>query len=352
MSNPGPAPAKSLTGRLGTAGPTVDDLRRKAHARVAERVDATRSRFKPISLLRQEARRIVDLFLELEVPGWPKPDRDRLAEEVVGDTLGLGPLEELFRDEATQEFMVLAYNQVITRKGEVWLPTSVHFRDPEHYRRTLARLAEQGEPLSAGPQPVAAIDARLPNGFRVVAVLPPAVLDQPPVAVFARGAALPPAHLPGLKPASGVVGLPPARFGPLESPAPGRLSSPDIAGPSSGRYRPADPAATPPARLRPTPLPTGSSGTVTLSSVPTGVAPSQSSARMTDPLARARQKITERLTLQLASARVYDIGKIPPGELQKVVAACVAEYCAQEKLGYDAAVCDQLTLEILAGMHR
>ena len=84
--------------------------------------------------------------------------------------------------------MVLAHNQVIARKGDVWLPTSVHFRDPDHYRRTLARLAGQGEPpFTPGRSRRAAIDVRLANGFRVVAVLPPAVLDQPPVAVFVRG---------------------------------------------------------------------------------------------------------------------------------------------------------------------
>src|SRR5579883_2883836 len=97
-TNPGPPPARGPAGRPGPGGPTADDLRKRAHARLAERVDIGRSRHKPVSLLRQEARRVLDLFLDIEVPGWPKPDRDRFVEEVIGEVLGLGPLDELFRD--------------------------------------------------------------------------------------------------------------------------------------------------------------------------------------------------------------------------------------------------------------
>src|SRR5947209_8656971 len=112
MPNPGPAPATPRTGRLGTAGLTPDEVRRRAAVRLAERVDLARSRHKPISLLRQEARRVLDLFLELEVPLWAKADRDKIADDVIAEALGLGPLDELFRDEAVGEFMVLEYNRV------------------------------------------------------------------------------------------------------------------------------------------------------------------------------------------------------------------------------------------------
>jgi hypothetical protein len=312
MPPSGPVSPQPRTARLGTAGLTPDIIRKRAHTRLVERLDPARSRHKPISLLRQEARRILDLFLELEVPLWPKPDRDRLAEEVIAEAIGLGPLDELFRDEAIQEFMVLAHNRIIARKGDVWMPTSAHFRDPDQYRRALARLAAEGEPVAPAPSPTGGLDVRLANGWRVLAVLPPAVLDQPAVAVFVR------APVPALTKTSGVV-VPAARAVP--------------------------------------PLPVGSAAVrLGVRETPTGLAGSGAvaggAARPADPLAAVRQRITEKLIQRLAAAGVYDLGRLPPAELQKVVAIHVVECRDQEKLGFDAAACDQLTLDILAGIQR
>jgi hypothetical protein len=312
MSNP--ASSRSQTIRLGLTAQTPDELRKKAHARLAERIDFGRSRHKPISLFRQEARRVLDLLFEVEVPGWPKADRDRLAEDVLAETLGLGPLEELFRDDATSEFMVLAHNQVIARKGDVWMPTSVHFRDADHYRRTLTRMAEQGEPSAPAPQPVAAVDAKLSNGFRVIAVLPPPVLDQQPVAVFVRGNPPPAATANRPTPTSVTVT------------SPARRSVPEPPPTASGAFRGAgrDPG--------------GPSGT--------------KSTGMLDPLAKVRQRITERLIKQLAAAGLFDLGRIPPAELHRVVAASVDAFVGLERISFDSATRDQLTLEILAGINR
>jgi hypothetical protein len=307
---PPPVPPSPLTGRLGTTPLTPAEVRKRALVRLNERIDFARSRHKPISLLRQEARRVLDLFLDLEVPLWPKADRDKLAEEVVAEVLGLGPLEELFRDEAVQEFMVLAHNQVIAHKGGVWLPTSVHFADPAQYRQALDKLAAQAEPVQPGPPPAGAIDARLPNGFRLVAVLPPAVLDQQPVAAFVRG----PAPVPAEAVPAGMI----------SPPAP-----------------------------TPTPMLTSTSGAVR--SVPGSGSESVSgraATRFTDPLLWAKQRVTDRLLQKLAAAGVYDIGRLPGSELHKVVLALVVEFGEEEKLGLDAAARDRLALEILAGIHR
>jgi pilus assembly protein CpaF len=311
---PPPVPPSPLTGRLGTTALTPAEVRKRALARLAERIDFARSPHKPMSLLRQEARRVLDLFLDLEVPLWPKADRDKLAEDVVAEALGMGPLEELFRDAAVQEFMVLAHNQVIARKGDVWLPTSVHFPDPAQYRQALDKLAAQAEPVHPGPPPAGAIDARLPNGFRVVAVLPPAVLDQQPVAVFVRGSVPVPADAAGSSPGTTTP--------PTPTPAP----TPTLM-PVSGAERFA------PGR--------GSEAV-----------PVRTATRMTDPVLWARQKVTDRLLRKLAAAGVYDIGRLPAAELRKVVLALVVEFGDEEKLGLDAAARDRLALEILAGMQR
>jgi hypothetical protein len=324
--------------------PTADDLRRKAAARLAERLDPARTRHKPLSLLRVEARRAVEQYLEVEAPTLPKADRDKLVEEVLADAIGLGPLEELFRDEAVQEFMVLAHNQVIARKGENWLPTSVTFRDAEQYRGALAKMAAQGLPvLAAEPgKPVGAgLDVRLPNGFRVVAVLPPAVLDQPPLAVFTRGVA-PTAtaggsgSLSGLSgglSGSGVLTTPAPRSTVMRSPLPGGSVSDSAV---AGRTRWSDGPAT----VRP-------SGTV----APPGVR-AETPPPPAGPCDRLRQKITDRLTNKLAESGVYDVSHVPANELQKVIALYVDEYASADHLALDPTARSRLTLEILSGLRR
>ena len=103
----------------GTGGVTWDELRKKAHARLVERVDPVRNKHKPISILRQESRRTLEQFLEAEYPYVVKDDRGKLVDEVLGEAVGLGPLEELFRDETVFEILVLAPNQIIARRGRM-----------------------------------------------------------------------------------------------------------------------------------------------------------------------------------------------------------------------------------------
>lgn len=288
----------------GASGPGLDELRKKAHARLAERVDPARARFKPLSLLRQEARRALETFFDQDFSRIPKADRDRTIEDVVCEAYG--PLEELFRDETVKEFLVLTAKSVIVRKNDVWTPASIFFRDDAQMRRTVVRLAEQGERTSIGPAAEAAWEVRLANGFRMTAVLPPEVMDTPPMAVFVRltaSAAPAPAPAEGLskinatpaprtpRPGSGVVGTPAPALG------------------LSGTHKP-------------------------------------------DPLSRYRQRVTSTLVSKLAAAGVFDVAAIPGGELHRIVAAVVADTNVIDRLGLSESDCDRLTLEILSGMSR
>lgn len=362
MTNSG-ARASTLTGRVDALGVTPDELRAKAHHRLNERIDLTRSKHKPLSLMRQEARRVLDVFLELEVPIWPKTERDRIAEEVIAETPGFSPLDELFRDEANREIMVLAHNQIISRRGDSWMPTSVSFRDPEQYRRILQRMMAAGQAFDGTFTPTVACDVRLANGFRLIAVTPPVVMDQTPIAVFVRGGSdsskttAKPATSPITTPAP--VSAPPAMSSPGGSASaatqphadwgiPGRPARGEVGAGSaligwSSTSRKVD---TPiPAAAEQTTRVLSQSGTVVMNPrVPTP-APA-------DPLTKVRQRITERFIQQLASAGIYDVGVIPPAELHKVVALCVAEFNHQERQNLEPVICDQLTLEILAAIQR
>jgi|GEM_PF-2146374 pilus assembly protein CpaF len=353
------------------------DLRRRIHARLAERIDPVRHRHKPLSLLRQEGKRIVDQFLDAECPLMTRAEREALADEILVGAATIGLLEELYRDGSVQEILLLSSGPVIARKGDAWIPTNIRLRDRSQFQALLSRFSEVGEPLIPDAQMSGGLDVRLPNGFRAIAVLPPDVLDIPPLALLVRhrvGEAAAGSSVKG-QPASGVspsgpksgVGLgvdPVVTPGPKSGVGLGTAGSPE---PRSGIWK--EPSLTPgpksgvglgagpksgigPGLESPSSGPR--SGNVTSTTVPGAASPSPSppSGVMADPLAKIRQRVTERIIASLASAGVYDISLLPLADLRKVVLAYVAEVNAQDRLGLDESMEERLALEILAGMNR
>jgi hypothetical protein len=231
-----------------------------------------------------------------------------------------------------KEIVILTPAQVIVRKGELWLPTSVRFRDDTQLRAVLTRFAETGVGLNDGPPPAGGLDVRLANGFRMIAVVPPDVMNVPPMVLLARG-----------EPAISATPL-------VANTGPG--SSVQIGAKPSG----AVPVVGPRSVARPGTMPgrpVGSDSEVLTrpsGSIPT--VPGSSSGSPSDPIARIRHKVTQRIITQLAAAGVHDLSKIPVPELRKIVAAFVHEQCEWDRFPLDAAAEERLALEILAGMNR
>jgi pilus assembly protein CpaF len=102
-------------------------------------------------------------------------DRSRVAREVLDDILGHGPLEPYLRDPDVSEIMVNGYDQVYVERGGLLKSTDASFTDEGHLRRTIDKIvARVGRRVDeASPM----VDARLPDGSRVNAVVPPVALD-------------------------------------------------------------------------------------------------------------------------------------------------------------------------------
>jgi hypothetical protein len=311
------------------------DVRRKVAARLAEKFDPARLRHKPLSLVRADARRQADQLLDVEAPTLGRAERDRIAEDVLAALPGVGPLEELFRDEAVAEIVILATSQVVAYKAGGWVPTSARYRDADQVRAVLARYADTGDPTQPGPAAVGLIDVRLPHGFRVVAVLPPAVMDAPPVVHLTRGASVPPPP-PGGR--SDVIATPAPRGGRSGSGIVMRASRPTP---------PADDVVSLAAVAPPGPSVSGS-----MSSASGRLTAGPPSAANPDPFAKLKQRMTEKIIMRLASAGVYDLNQVPLPELRRFITLAVGEYCQQEGVESDAAFQQRLGLEILAGMNR
>jgi pilus assembly protein CpaF len=126
------------------------------------------------TVLRARVRAQARARLEAE-RGLAVADRDRLADEITDDTLGHGPIEKLLADESVTEIMVNGARDVwIERRGRLY-QTAVRFHDEAHLRRIITKIAGQVGRRVDESSPM--LDARLPDGSRVNAVLPPLSLS-------------------------------------------------------------------------------------------------------------------------------------------------------------------------------
>src|SRR5579862_8179000 len=104
-------------------------------------------------------------------------DRDRLVQEIADDTLGHGPIESLLNDDTVSEVMVNGPHDVwLEREGRLQR-TQVRFADEHHLRRIINKIVAQVGRRIDESSPM--VDARLPDGSRVNAVIPPLSLTGP-----------------------------------------------------------------------------------------------------------------------------------------------------------------------------
>ena len=170
------------------ATPQVLALKNTVHRRLLETLDLAQARRMPPEQLHQECSRRVDQLLTEQ--RWPlsSPEKQRLLQEVMDEVFGLGPIEELLRDRTISDILVNGPRQVyVERQGRLEL-TEQGFRDDEHLVQVIQRIAARVGRRIDESSPM--LDARLADGSRVNAIIPPLALDGPALSVR-RFAAIP-----------------------------------------------------------------------------------------------------------------------------------------------------------------
>jgi pilus assembly protein CpaF len=175
--------------RLSTSRPVVTtsgpdpfaDLKNKVHMDVISELGPQifNAEVEPHSL---RDRVVADIRRRLmQEAGISRDDRDRLEAEIADDILGHGPLERLLQDDSITEIMVNGpYDVWIERQGRLY-ETNVRFNDDSHLRRIINKIvAEVGRRIDES-SPL--VDARLPDGSRVNAIIPPLSLSGPLVTI-------------------------------------------------------------------------------------------------------------------------------------------------------------------------
>ena len=108
-------------------------------------------------------------------------ERAKLPEDLLEETLGTGPLAPLMGDPAVTDILVNRYDRVYVERFGMLEPTDVRFRDEEHLVRIIGRIAARVGRRIDTSSPM--VDARLPDGSRVNATLPPATIDGPTLSI-------------------------------------------------------------------------------------------------------------------------------------------------------------------------
>src|SRR5713101_7908086 len=108
-------------------------------------------------------------------------DRGRLVEELKNELLGLGPLEPLLRDDAITDILVNGHNQVYVEKFGKLHATDVAFQDDQHLMLIIDRIVSRVGRHVDESSPM--VDARLPDGSRINAIIPPLALVGPALSI-------------------------------------------------------------------------------------------------------------------------------------------------------------------------
>ncbi|TCM48978.1 CpaF family protein [Kribbella sp. VKM Ac-2568] len=125
--------------------------------------------------LEQQVTQTLQAVLQRDDTPMTAADRARVAQEVADEILGHGPLEPYLRDAGVSEIMVNGHDQIYVERDGRLLPVDAAFTDESHLRRTIDKIVSRVGRRVDDASPM--VDARLPDGSRVNAVVPPIALD-------------------------------------------------------------------------------------------------------------------------------------------------------------------------------
>ncbi len=152
-------------------------VKSRIHHRLLERLDLVQLEDLDDDIRAKEIRQALSLLLGEEEEPLNMAERTRLAQELEFEILGLGPLEPLLADPDISDILVNRYNQVyIETRGRLEL-TEVRFQDNNHLLKIINKIVSNVGRRIDESAPM--VDARLPDGSRVNAVIPPSALDGP-----------------------------------------------------------------------------------------------------------------------------------------------------------------------------
>jgi pilus assembly protein CpaF len=157
------------------------EIKNRVHNRLVERLNLEHLEVMDKRLVEDEIRKAIGVLLEEESAPLNREERARLVRDLEFEILGLGPLEPLLRDPSISDILVNRYDQVFLEKMGILEPVNVRFEDNAHLLKIINKIVSNVGRRIDESCPM--VDARLPDGSRVNAIIPPLALDGPMLSI-------------------------------------------------------------------------------------------------------------------------------------------------------------------------
>jgi pilus assembly protein CpaF len=159
----------------------LQEIRTRVHRRLLERLNLSNLSERDQQEAEDEVRKIVRDLLASEETPLNLEEREMLVEQVINEVFGLGPLEPLVKDQRISDILVNAYHQVFVEVDGRLHKTDVRFRDNRHLMQVIDRIVSAVGRRIDDSSPM--VDARLADGSRVNAIIPPLAVDGPHLSI-------------------------------------------------------------------------------------------------------------------------------------------------------------------------
>ncbi len=173
-------------GAGGPAGRNLDDLRRRLHQQVIDRIDVAAVAALPREQLRARLREIVERLVQQEGLNLSGPEAESVIVGILDEITGLGPLEVILADSTVSDILVNGPATIYVERHGRLEQVDARFRDDAHLINTISRIVGRVGRRIDESSPM--VDARLPDGSRVNAIIPPLALDGPALSIRRFGA--------------------------------------------------------------------------------------------------------------------------------------------------------------------
>jgi pilus assembly protein CpaF len=157
------------------------ELRAKIHFRLLNLLDLARLAEAEETVLQEDLRRGIELILTEENLALTLPEKERLVKEIRDELLGYGPLDSLLNDANIGDILVNGFDQVFVERRGKLERSPARFTDNAHLLKIIEKIASGVGRRVDESCPM--VDARLPDGSRVNAIIPPLALDGPALSI-------------------------------------------------------------------------------------------------------------------------------------------------------------------------
>ena len=147
------------------------------HRKILDRLDLEKLGRTPSDTAREEVLLLIRNTVNSEAVPLSFAERERLAREILDEIFGLGPLEPLLKDPSISDILVNRYDRVYIERAGKLEPTGLSFKDDAHLMQIIDRIVSRVGRRVDESSPM--VDARLADGSRVNAIIPPLAIDGP-----------------------------------------------------------------------------------------------------------------------------------------------------------------------------